>query len=124
MTNPLCVIVLQNNISFPLVVRTSYVLGGRAMEIVYDDSELETYITKAVNVEPDHPVLIDQYLENAIEVDVDALADIQGNFVIGGLMEHIEPAGIHSGDSACCLPTISLSKQALQTIRDWTKSSS
>jgi carbamoyl-phosphate synthase large subunit len=76
---------------------------------------------EAVQVEPDHPVLIDQYLENAVEVDVDALCDQDGNVVIGGLMEHIEPAGIHSGDSACCLPTISLGESALATIREWSK---
>ncbi len=114
--------VIARTISFPLVVRPSYVLGGRAMEIVYDKNELERYINQAVKVEPDHPVLIDQYLQNAIEVDVDALCDSTGNVIIAGLMEHIEPAGIHSGDSACCLPTVSLSEQALQTIRDWTKS--
>tara|TARA_Y100001968_G_scaffold315073_1_gene341262 strand:+ start:2447 stop:5761 length:3315 start_codon:yes stop_codon:yes gene_type:complete len=109
-------------ISYPVVVRPSYVLGGRAMEIVYDLKELKNYINEAVNVEPDHPVLIDQYLENAIEVDVDALCDKDGNVVIGGLMEHIEPAGIHSGDSACCLPTVSLKKQTLITIKEWTRS--
>ena len=107
---------IASKISFPLVVRPSYVLGGRAMEIVYDNEELYTYMTKAVKVEPDHPVLIDQYLENAIEVDIDALCDSEGAVVIGGLMEHIEPAGIHSGDSACCLPSISLSKSSIDTI--------
>ena len=78
------------------------------MEIVYEQDELERYINEAVMVEPDHPILIDQYLENAIEVDVDALCDKEGNVVIGGVMEHIEPAGIHSGDSACCLPSFSI----------------
>jgi hypothetical protein len=87
-----------------VVVRPSYVLGGRAMEVVYDEAELNRYMVEAVQVEPDHPVLIDQYLENAVEVDVDALCDLEGRVVIGGLMEHIEPAGIHSGDSACALP--------------------
>ena len=76
---------------------------------------------EAVQVEPDHPVLIDQYLENAVEVDVDALCDHEGTVVIGGLMEHIEPAGIHSGDSACCLPSISLSEEALALIRHWSE---
>ncbi len=113
---------ISKEISFPLVVRPSYVLGGRAMEIVYDDHELRTYMSKAVKVEPEHPVLIDQYLENAVEVDVDALSDSDGNVVIAGLMEHIEPAGIHSGDSACCLPSVSLSASSIQIIRDWTKS--
>ena len=112
---------IAKRITYPLVVRPSYVLGGRAMEIVYDEYELDRYIKKAVKVEPDHPVLIDQYLENAIEVDVDALRDSNNQVVIGGLMEHIEPAGIHSGDSACCLPSISLSDNSLEVIRDWTK---
>ncbi|WP_320667665.1 carbamoyl-phosphate synthase large subunit [Prochlorococcus sp. MIT 1307] len=112
---------IANNIGYPVVVRPSYVLGGRAMEIIFDENELNRYISEAVNVEPDHPVLIDQYLENAIEVDVDALCDSEGNVVIGGVMEHIEPAGIHSGDSACCLPTVSLGQNALKTIRSWTK---
>ena len=108
-------------VGYPVVVRPSYVLGGRAMEVVFDEQELNRYMREAVQVEPDHPVLIDQYLENAVEVDVDALCDQDGNVVIGGLMEHIEPAGIHSGDSACCLPTISLGESALGTIREWSK---
>jgi carbamoyl-phosphate synthase large subunit len=91
------------------------------MEVVYDETELNRYMKEAVQVEPDHPVLIDQYLENAVEVDVDALCDREGTVVIGGLMEHIEPAGIHSGDSACCLPSISLSDVALAVIRGWSK---
>ncbi|MEM8603089.1 MAG: carbamoyl-phosphate synthase large subunit [Cyanobacteria bacterium P01_H01_bin.121] len=107
-------------IHYPVVVRPSYVLGGRAMEIVYSDQELERYMTEAVQVEPDHPILIDKFLENAIEVDVDAIADQTGQVVIGGIMEHIEQAGIHSGDSACSIPTVSLAPQALDTIRDWT----
>jgi carbamoyl-phosphate synthase large subunit len=89
------------------------------MEVVFDETELNRYMVEAVQVEPDHPVLIDQYLENAIEVDVDALCDHEGRVVIGGLMEHIEPAGIHSGDSACCLPAVSLGEEALATIRRW-----
>jgi len=107
-------------IDYPVVVRPSYVLGGRAMEIVYSDQDLERYMTYAVQVEPDHPILIDKFLENAVEVDVDAIADHTGQVVIGGIMEHIEQAGIHSGDSACSLPTISLPDAALATIRDWT----
>ena len=91
------------------------------MEVVYDEAELNRYMKEAVQVEPDHPVLIDQYLENAVEVDVDALCDHEGTVVIGGLMEHIEPAGIHSGDSACCLPSISLSEDALALIRRWSE---
>ncbi len=113
-------LVVAQNLGYPVVVRPSYVLGGRAMEIVYSDTELEHYMTYAVLVEPDHPILIDRFLENAIEVDVDALADSQGQVVIGGVMEHIEQAGIHSGDSACSLPTASLSAQVLETIRTWT----
>ena len=113
---------IATKISYPVVVRPSYVLGGRAMEVVYDENELERYLSEAFSVEPEHPVLIDQYLENAIEVDVDALCDQEGNVVIGGLMEHIEPAGVHSGDSACCLPSVSLKNESLKTIRSWTKS--
>ena len=108
-------------VGYPVVVRPSYVLGGRAMEVVFDEEELNRYMREAVTVEPDHPVLIDQYLDNATEVDVDALCDATGQVIIGGLMEHIEPAGIHSGDSACCLPAISLAPAALQTIRDWSR---
>ena len=114
-------IFVANNIGFPLVVRPSYVLGGRAMEIVKDKSELSRYINEAVKVSPDHPILLDQYLNNAIEIDVDALCDLNGSVVIAGLMEHVEPAGIHSGDSACCLPSISLSKKTLDTVKAWTK---
>ncbi|MEB3213106.1 MAG: carbamoyl-phosphate synthase large subunit [Leptolyngbyaceae bacterium] len=111
---------IAREISYPVVVRPSYVLGGRAMEIVYSDTDLERYMTYAVQVEPDHPILIDKFLENAIEVDVDAIADQTGQVVIGGIMEHIEQAGIHSGDSACSIPTTSLAPQALDIIRTWT----
>ncbi len=113
---------VATRVGYPVVVRPSYVLGGRAMEVVFDEQELNRYMVEAVQVEPDHPVLIDQYLENAVEVDVDALCDREGVVVIGGLMEHIEPAGIHSGDSACCLPAVSLGDQALALIRRWTES--
>ena len=112
---------VAERVGYPVVVRPSYVLGGRAMEVVYGEEELNRYMVEAVNVEPDHPVLIDQYLENATEVDVDALCDATGTVVIGGLMEHIEPAGVHSGDSACALPSVSLEQQALDTIREWSK---
>ncbi len=112
---------VANNIGFPLVVRPSYVLGGRAMEIVKDENELSRYISEAVKVSPDHPILLDQYLNNAIEIDVDALCDSEGSVVIAGLMEHVEPAGIHSGDSACCLPSISLSESTIETVKNWTK---
>ncbi len=111
---------IARKLNYPVVVRPSYVLGGRAMEIVYSDAELEHYMTYAVQVEPEHPILIDKFLENAIEVDVDAIADHTGQVVIGGIMEHIEQAGIHSGDSACSLPPTSLSEQVLETIRTWT----
>ncbi|MBD2444528.1 carbamoyl-phosphate synthase large subunit [Dolichospermum sp. FACHB-1091] len=113
-------LIVAKRIGYPVVVRPSYVLGGRAMEIVYSDTELERYMTFAVQVEPEHPILIDKFLENAIEVDVDAIADHTGNVVIGGIMEHIEQAGIHSGDSACTLPSISLSPAVLNQIRLWT----
>ncbi|WP_330205071.1 carbamoyl-phosphate synthase large subunit [Cyanobacterium sp. Dongsha4] len=108
---------VANRISYPVVVRPSYVLGGRAMRIVYNEQELEHYMTYAVDVEPDHPILIDKFLENAIEVDVDAIADHTGQVVIGGIMEHIEEAGVHSGDSACSIPYTSLSDDVLSIIR-------
>jgi len=111
---------VAQRIQYPVVVRPSYVLGGRAMEIVYSDSELERYMSYAVQIEPDHPILIDHFLENAIEVDVDAIADMTGQVVIGGIMEHIEQAGIHSGDSACSIPSITLSEPVLNQIRTWT----
>ncbi|MDJ0510545.1 MAG: carbamoyl-phosphate synthase large subunit [Crocosphaera sp.] len=113
-------VVVSSRIGYPVVVRPSYVLGGRAMEIVYSDEELERYMTYAVQVEPDHPILIDKFLENAIEVDVDALCDATGKVVIGGIMEHIEQAGVHSGDSACSVPFTTLSTNAIETIRTWT----
>ena len=87
------------------MVRPSYVLGGRAMQIVYDQDALEAYMDSAVAASPEHPVLIDKYLEDAIEVDVDAISD-GSRTVIGGIMEHIEEAGIHSGDSDCVLPAL------------------
>jgi carbamoyl-phosphate synthase large subunit len=111
---------VAKRVGYPVVVRPSYVLGGRGMEVVYSDAELENYMYKAILIEPEHPILIDQFLEGAIEVDVDAIADATGNVVIGGIMEHIEEAGIHSGDSACAIPTFSLSEAVLDTIREWT----
>ncbi|XP_021717585.1 carbamoyl-phosphate synthase large chain, chloroplastic-like [Chenopodium quinoa] len=108
------------DIGYPVVVRPSYVLGGRAMEIVYNDEKLMTYLENAVEVDPERPVLIDKYLIDAIEIDVDCLADSYGNVVIGGIMEHIEQAGVHSGDSACFLPTKTVSSSCLETIRTWT----
>lgn len=111
---------VAQRIGYPVVVRPSYVLGGRAMEIVYSDLELERYMLFAVQVEPDHPILIDKFLENAVEVDVDSVTDPQGNVTIGGIMEHIEEAGIHSGDSACSIPYQTLTPGVLETIRRWT----
>lgn len=111
---------IASEVSYPVVVRPSYVLGGRGMEIVYNETELKKYMTADVVVQSEHPVLIDRFLDNAIEVDVDAIADLHGNVVIGGIMEHIEAAGIHSGDSACSIPTISVPYNALVTIRAWT----
>ena len=114
-------LIIAGRIGYPVVVRPSYVLGGRAMEIVYSDKELQQYMTYAVAVEPNRPILIDKFLENAIEVDVDALVDCEGNVVIGSIMEHIEQAGIHSGDSACSIPYTSLSPAVLKIIRQWTE---
>ncbi len=107
---------IAETIGYPVVVRPSYVLGGRAMEIVYRTEQLNDYMTYAVKASPEHPILIDKFLEQAIEVDVDALADGK-KVVIGGIMQHIEEAGIHSGDSACALPPFSLSDELIQEIR-------
>jgi carbamoyl-phosphate synthase large subunit len=107
-------------IGYPVMVRPSYVLGGRAMEIVYDESSLQDYMKRAVTASPEHPVLIDKYLQDAIEIDVDAISDGQ-KVVIGGIMEHIEEAGIHSGDSACSLPPYSLQPEVLEQIKADTK---
>ncbi|MEO7068188.1 MAG: carbamoyl-phosphate synthase large subunit [Rhodanobacter sp.] len=100
---------LAREIGYPLVVRPSYVLGGRAMEVVQDDADLSRYIRDAVKVSNDSPVLLDRFLDHAVEVDVDVIADAEGNVLIGGIMEHIEEAGVHSGDSSCSLPPYSLS---------------
>jgi carbamoyl-phosphate synthase large subunit len=107
---------VAERVGYPLVVRPSYVLGGRAMEIVHDDEDLTRYMTEAVKVSNDSPVLLDRFLNNAIEVDVDALSDGE-RVVIGGVMEHIEEAGVHSGDSACSLPPYSLPKSVVDEIR-------
>jgi len=111
---------VAERIGYPLVVRPSFVLGGRAMEIVYDQKDLEYYMEGAVVVSPGKPVLIDRFLEHATEIDVDAISD-GSRTVIGGIMEHIEEAGIHSGDSACVLPPISLEPEILEQIVDHTK---
>jgi carbamoyl-phosphate synthase large subunit len=107
-------------IGYPVLVRPSYVLGGRSMEIVYDAQSLSQFMEKAISASPDHPILIDKFLEDAIEVDVDALSD-GVNTVVAGIMEHIEEAGIHSGDSACVLPPITFSREILDTIEVQTK---
>ncbi|MGO4549902.1 carbamoyl-phosphate synthase large subunit [Lysobacter sp. 2RAF19] len=109
---------IARNIGYPLVVRPSYVLGGRAMEIVYSDADLSRYIREAVKVSNDSPVLLDRFLDNAVEVDVDIIADKDGNVLIGGVMEHIEEAGVHSGDSSCSLPPYSLSAQTQDRLRE------
>jgi len=109
------------NISFPLVVRPSYVLGGRAMAIVYDMAALDRYMTTAVAASPGHPILIDKFLEDAVELDVDAVADATGAVIIGGIMEHIEEAGIHSGDSSCVVPPFKVIDRHVELIRDYTR---
>ncbi|MEX2324527.1 MAG: carbamoyl-phosphate synthase large subunit, partial [Nitriliruptoraceae bacterium] len=110
---------IADRIGFPALVRPSYVLGGRAMQIVYDVAGLETYLNEAVAASPDQPILIDRFLEGAIEVDVDAVFDGDQLFV-GGVLEHIEEAGVHSGDSACTLPPITLGHAQISHIRDVT----
>ena len=110
---------IASRISYPVLVRPSYVLGGRGMEIVYDEKNLAQYIDRATEITPDHPVLVDRFLDEALEIDVDALFDGNEMF-LGGIMEHIEEAGIHSGDSACSLPPISFSKAQIEEIRNST----
>jgi carbamoyl-phosphate synthase large subunit len=114
--NPEAALVLAQEIGYPLVVRPSYVLGGRAMEIVHQQSDLERYMREAVKVSNDSPVLLDRFLNDAIEVDVDAVSD-GSDVLIGGIMEHIEQAGVHSGDSACSLPPFSLSPAMQDELR-------
>ncbi|BBX22413.1 carbamoyl-phosphate synthase large chain [Mycolicibacter terrae] len=111
---------IASDIGYPVLVRPSYVLGGRGMEIVYDEETLRGYITRAALLSPEHPVLVDRFLEDAIEIDVDALCD--GTEVyIGGIMEHIEEAGIHSGDSACALPPVTLGRSDIEKVRGATE---
>lgn len=114
-------IFIAKRIGYPVMVRPSYVLGGRAMEIVYDENSLMEYMKRAVKASPEHPVLIDKYLADAVELDVDAISDGE-TVIIGGVMEHIEEAGIHSGDSACSIPPHSLSKKIIREIKRQTKS--
>ena len=113
-------VAIAERIGYPILVRPSFVLGGRAMELVYTADDLRRYMQSAIEVSPDRPVLVDRFLEDAIEVDVDCIADGETS-VIGAIMEHIEQAGIHSGDSACVIPTFSLSKEVLEQIRTATK---
>ncbi|MFG6415107.1 carbamoyl-phosphate synthase large subunit [Roseateles sp. DC23W] len=110
-------VTLANEIGYPLVVRPSYVLGGRAMEIVHGDKDLERYMREAVRVSEKSPVLLDHFLQDAVEVDVDCIADTSGDVMIGGIMEHIEAAGIHSGDSACSLPPYTLAADVQDELR-------
>ena len=113
-------LVVANRIGFPLLVRPSYVLGGRGMVIAYNEQYLEKYMAEAVSISPEHPVLLDRFLEGAVEVDVDAVCDGETVFV-GGVMEHIEEAGIHSGDSACSIPPYTLSEDVVERIREHTR---
>src|SRR4029079_6121821 len=109
-------VAVADRVGYPVVIRPSYVLGGRAMQIVHDREGLDRYMRDAVHVSGSNPVLIDSYLRDAIEVDVDALADANGEVYVAGVMEHIEEAGVHSGDSACSLPPYSLSKEVVADI--------
>ena len=135
-TNETEALAVAKKLGYPILVRPSFVLGGRAMQIVYSDAELQHYMRFAVEASPERPVLVDKFLEDATEVDVDCIADVghfetpnselrtpnsdQGHIVIGGILEHIEFAGVHSGDAAMVLPPHSLSKKVIQTIRDYT----
>ncbi|WP_306212789.1 carbamoyl-phosphate synthase large subunit [Actinoplanes sp. RD1] len=112
---------IADTIGYPVLVRPSYVLGGRGMEIVYDEPTLADYITRATEISPDHPVLVDRFLDDAIEIDVDALCDATGEVYLGGVMEHIEEAGIHSGDSSCSLPPVTLAGPHLAEVRRYTE---
>ena len=111
---------IANDIGYPLMIRPSYVLGGRGMEVIYDEDMLRRYVDAAVGVTPDRPLLIDKFLENAIEAEADAISDGKETFV-PAVMEHIELAGIHSGDSACVIPPISIKPEHLDTIREYTR---
>ncbi len=113
-------VAVADEIGYPVLVRPSYVLGGRGMEIVYDDQTLSQYVTRATVASPEHPVLVDRFLDDAIEIDVDALFDGHDMY-LGGIMEHIEEAGIHSGDSACTLPPVTLGVGEIDRVRDYTR---
>ena len=112
---------IANKIGFPVLIRPSYVLGGRAMEIAYEQKSLKSFSKTALNVSSNNTILIDQYLENAIEIDVDLIRDKFGNIFIAGIMEHIEEAGIHSGDSACSIPPFSIDENTQRKISNWVK---
>src|SRR5690348_1863506 len=119
---------VARKLGYPILVRPSFVLGGRAMQIVYSDSELQHYMRFAVEASPERPVLVDKFLEDAAEVDVDCIADVghfskpdDGTIVIGGMLEHIEFAGVHSGDAAMVLPPHTLSGKVMETIREYTR---
>jgi carbamoyl-phosphate synthase large subunit len=118
--NPTDAIIIADRIGYPVVVRPSYVLGGRAMRIVYSEKELQKYMIEAVQASADHPILIDKFLKDAIEIDVDAISD-GDTTVIGGIMQHIEEAGIHSGDSACVLPPHGLKPEMIEEIKNATR---
>src|SRR5204862_7374595 len=127
-TNEAEALAVAKKLDYPVLVRPSFVLGGRAMQIVYSDAELLHYMRFAVEASPERPVLVDQFLEDATEVDVDCIADVghfsnpnQGTIVIGGMLEHIEFAGVHSGDAAMVLPPHTLSKRVIETIREYTR---
>ena len=110
---------IAKRIGYPVMVRPSYVLGGRGMEIVHDDESLKIYMEAAVGVTPDRPILIDRFLHNALECEADAISDGKQAFV-PAVMEHIELAGIHSGDSACVIPSLNIKKEHLDTIKEYT----
>src|SRR5690606_17956084 len=112
--------VVAEQVGYPVLVRPSYVLGGRAMRIVYDEEELRSYFDEAARVAPGHPVLIDSFLEDAFEADVDAISDGE-QVIIGGVMQHIEDAGIHSGDSACVLPPYLITESQVDEMREHTR---
>src|SRR5262249_16801245 len=112
---------IAETIGYPVLVRPSYLLPGRRLQIVYDDDTLRAYIARATDISPSHPVLVDRFLDDAIEIDVDALADATGEVYLGGVMEHIEEAGIHSGDSSCALPPITLGASHIAEVRQYTE---
>src|SRR5437899_8755109 len=128
-TNEAEALEVARTLGYPILVRPSFVLGGRAMQIVYSDSELQHYMRFAVEASPERPVLVDKFLEDATEVDVDCIADVgrfdnpaEGNIVLGGTLEHIEFAGVHSGDAAMVLPPHTLSESVMAAIREYTHS--